>query len=292
MIPKATTSSSGLCDLWWVLWLLPRNYLSFVCGCLLNLPLPKPLARLTVSLFVRQFKIDLQDAERRLEDYRSIGELFTRDLRCGTRPLGGRLVSPVDGELIACGEIDESLVLEVKGRNFSCEALIRDPALAAVYRGGTYFVFYLSPRDYHHIHSPVEGAISGVVHVEGTLWPVNGWSLRNIDGVFVVNERVTSIIQTAEFGVVSVVKVGATNVGSIRLRFDQIVSNKNLGQRLFRSSAVHRKEYASGVPVKLGEKIASFELGSTVILLIEKGVGNTVLPGPILYGQTLELPDA
>jgi len=87
--------------------------------------------------------------------------------------------------------------------------------------------------------------------------------------LFATNERVTSLLETAG-GRVAVVKVGATNVGSISVSYDSFLANQNPSLNKERNSVSHRS-YCPSIPFDAGDEIGVFNLGSTVILLFEKG---------------------
>ena len=95
------------------------------------------------------------------------------------------------------------------------------------YENGGYLTIYLAPHNYHHIHSPVHGRVTKVVHIPGSLWPVNSWSVGNIDGLFICNERII-VHLLSDNGSLLLVMVGATNVGKITLNFNkEIYHNRN-----------------------------------------------------------------
>jgi hypothetical protein len=119
-----------------------------------------------------------------------------------------------------------------------------DPELAQRFTNGAFFNLYLSPQDYHHVHTPVGGKIVRSVHIPGMLWPVNDWSLANVNQLFSINERVVTYIECA-LGLVAVVMIGATNVGKISVVYDTFISNaanidrtvkKDLYSRVFRTA--------------------------------------------------------
>ncbi|MFS8514959.1 MAG: phosphatidylserine decarboxylase, partial [Planifilum fulgidum] len=82
--------------------------------------------------------------------------------------------------------------------------------------------------------------------------------------LFVRNERLITFLRTA-LGTIAVVKVGATNVGSIRLNFDPQVFTRSADRRC------KCKAYEPPLPLSKGEEMGRFEFGSTVILLFEPG---------------------
>jgi phosphatidylserine decarboxylase len=214
-----------------------------------------------------------------------LGEFFTRPLKEGSRPVGDGVVSPVDGVVIEHGPIEEGRLLQVKGRTYSVHRLLTQAVDSERYRDGYFATIYLAPHNYHRIHSPVDGEVREAVLVPGTLWPVNSWSVNNIDGLFTVNERVITQIATST-GEVSVVAVGAFNVGSISVTFDpELRSNSHV-------RSITRRCYSPARAVKKGEHIGTFHLGSTVVLLFDRqtvaaGALVGIERGEVRMGQSL-----
>ena len=104
----------------------------------------------------------------------------------------------------------------------------------------------------------------------GTLWPVNAGSVERVEGLFAINERLTTRLRLAQGGEALVVKVGATNVGRIAVSYtDSLVTN--IG-KLQRNRA--RMDWAPErpIPLKKGEELGRFEMGSTVILVVDSSV--------------------
>nr|WP_256205597.1 archaetidylserine decarboxylase [Calditerricola satsumensis] len=135
---------------------------------------------------------------------------------------------------------------------------------AAAYEGGAFVTLYLSPRDYHRIHMPVSGWITEYCYVPGTLFPVNPFGVRCVDGLFAKNERLITYIRT-DWGEVAVVKVGATMVGSVCVTYDETVrTNVRRGKLTCRVLEV--PHYA-----EKGEELGYFTFGSTVIVLFPRG---------------------
>ena len=174
-------------------------------------------------------------------------------------------MSPVDGTLRSAQDVstvgDATLV---KGRTYSISGLLGNDPLAARFSNGQVWNFYLSPQDAHHIFSPVDGTIVRSVHVPGKLWPVNDWAISAVDGLFVVNERVISFIETPN-GMVAVVMVGATNVGRIALSYAPIETNR----APWSSHSQRTIDHTPALSVKRGEKIGTFKMGSTVVVVFE-----------------------
>jgi phosphatidylserine decarboxylase len=219
-----------------------------------------------VLIFARIYGIDWSLASKPLESYRCIGEFFTRDLRDGLRPIAtSALVSPVDGKLRDCESLESTgAITQVKGKQYTVAALLAEDPYAEAFKNGQLWNFYLSPSDAHHIYAPVDGRIVKTVHIPGKLWPVNDWALHSIENLFAVNERVVTYIQT-ETGLVAVVMVGATNVGRISLAYASLETNQTPWKSKRLTSQVHEP----AIPVVKGQKIGTFKMGSSVVVLSE-----------------------
>ena len=198
-----------------VLRFLPKNLLSRAFGWVAARRRPRFLVRPFMRWFVRRFALDLEQAERSFDEYPSLVDLFTRRLRPGARPLAedpAALLNPVDARVGAFGRIEGTTLLQAKGMEYELAALLGDEAAVAEYRDGWYATLYLSPRDYHHIHSPAPARVRATLYEPGTLWPVNPPAVRTVPRLFAVNERVTTKLDT-EHGPVAVVMVGPPGSG-------------------------------------------------------------------------------
>ena len=135
-------------------------------------------------------------------------------------------------------------------------------------------VIYLSPGDYHHYHSPVDWVCKKRRHFPGDLFSVSPYFQRNFPNLFVLNERV-ALLGYWKYGFFSMTPVGATNVGSIKLSFDQeLVTNvkrkRNLDPHIcYEVTYSNASRILGGIPLIKGEEMGGFELGSTVVLCFE-----------------------
>jgi phosphatidylserine decarboxylase len=269
--------------------LLPKNTFSRMVGAACRMSAPRPVVRAAIRTFSRRYGVDATEAERPLDDYPTFTEFFTRRLKPGARPIapGPTAVSPVDGTVGEVGDIVESRLLQAKGKHYTLAELIGGPAAegdARQFAGGTFCTIYLAPYNYHRIHAPLGGDITGYVNMPGQLWPVNPIGVRNVDKLFCVNERLTTFLQTPRGGC-AVVAVGATNVGRIRAVYDDVVTNVK------RSRKAERKLYDKPVQVEKGGELALFEMGSTVVVLFAPGLtlAERLRPGlTIKLGEALE----
>lgn len=246
--------------------LLPKNLVSRAFGVISEVEFPGAVQGVVNRGFARVAKIDVDEAEAPPEAYRSLNAFFTRRLKEGARQVGevprGKMISPVDGRVGAFGRIEEGTLLQAKGREYRIVDLVDSAEEAARFQGGSYLTIYLSPRDYHRIHAPAAGRLDKISYIPGHLFPVNRFAVENIEELFAVNERLITYLETEELGRVAVVKVGATCVGRIGLSFDPFQTNRALRRR--EEFSPHEE-----TSFQAGDELAVFNLGSTVILLVE-----------------------
>lgn len=268
-----------------VLSLVPLSYVSWFLGALANFPLPQPLARWTVSAFARLYGIDTSISTKSLDEFRCIGEFFTRDVKPEARPCAEGLVSPVDGTLRSYHQLSpDKKIPQVKGRNYTLTKLLGGDAFVSRVERGSLWNMYLSPADVHHIYSPVSGLIVRTVHIPGKLWPVNDWALHSIDELFAVNERVVTYIETDQ-GLVGVVMVGATNVGRIALQYMPLETNVRPWEHKSIQSFDH-----GDISIRAGMKIGTFKMGSSVLVITEspsQPSNKLEFPRKVLFGEPL-----
>ena len=269
-----------------LLYLLPKHTLSRVVGRLAHLQIPF-LSQTFIKIFVRFYRVNVQESAQPMNSYGSLGEFFVRDLAPGLRPLGDGVVSPVDGVITEFGTVNSGRLLQVKGLTYNVTNLLGDHSLAERFRNGYFFTLYLAPHNYHQIHSPVSGSVLESIYIPGELWPVNSWSVRHVPGLFARNERVITVIES-DGALFAVVKVGATNVGSISLAYDGLRTNLSAKDRA--ESFPQRRRSYTGLELAKGAKLGAFHLGSTVVLLIEQGrfsLREGLVGGEVRLGQTL-----
>jgi phosphatidylserine decarboxylase len=243
---------------------VPKNHLSRFMGRLVHARLPRPVARRLVHWFAKTYQIDVDAADREIHEYPSVGHFFIRDLREGLRPIEGGFVSPVDGVLRNYGVVADGRLEQIKGKTYTVSRFLGDEGHAKRYENGAFFNLYLSPQDYHHVHSPVGGKIVRSVHIPGKLWPVNDWSLENVNELFSINERVVTYVQ-CDLGLVAVVMIGATNVGKISVVYDTFISNAAGVDETV------QRDYDPGIDIEVGARLGTFHMGSSVVVLVEPG---------------------
>ncbi len=227
-----------------------------------------PAHDFAMRAWIRRFGVDIDEAVVPPGGFDSFNAFFTRRLKQGARPLDPdprAMVSPCDGTVQTCGEITSGMLFQAKGIDYPLSELIGDApgsaGDAARFDGGRYLTIYLSPGDYHRVHFPVSGRVRSVRHIQGGLLSVAPRVLDLFDDVFCRNERVAGMLETRA-GFVGMVMVGATSVGRISLSFSDIVSNagRHWGTSIF----------TDPVACERGAEYGVFNLGSTVIVLVER----------------------
>jgi phosphatidylserine decarboxylase len=242
---------------------LPKNLISFIFGKLMYLSPPQPLRKWSILFFANIFGIEIADSEKSIGEYLSIGDFFTRKLKLGLRPIAEtQYVHPADSELTMRGRVLGDQILQAKGMPYKLSDFLQFTSVES-WQKGFFLTYYLCPKDYHRVHSPVKGKIKEVRYVPGELWPVNQQSVLSVKNLFNRNERVIVDIET-ENGLLCVVFVGATNVGSILLSFENSLRTNNTHVRSFKKIT-----YVNPIPVEKGEELGMFAMGSTVIIVAQ-----------------------
>ena len=226
-----------------VLKLAASRPLSKLAGRFMDSGLSKPL----IKPFARKNGI-------RMEDYLPIpypcfNAFFCRPIRKELRPIpdgDGVLMSPCDGLVSAC-RITEGLVLPIKQSRYTVAELLGGDPAAQKFRDGVCIVFRLCVQHYHRYAYVDAGKITARRFLPGELHTVRPIALAALP-VFTRNCREYCLMETAHFGAVAQIEVGAMLVG-------KVLNYKGAGS-----------------PFRKGEEKGRFLYGgSTVILLLEKG---------------------
>lgn len=190
--------------------LLVHPVVSTIAGCFLNMKLSSFLAKAAV----KKYGIDLSDYEERY--FSSYNAFFRRKLIPGKRPVSAGkeiLISPCDAKLL-CIPVREGSLFRIKHSVYTLRSLLRNGKLAEKYEGGMLLVFRLTVDDYHHYCYIADGRKSKNVHIKGVFHSVNPFAADEIP-VYKENTREYSVLETAEFGTVLMMEVGAMLVGKI-----------------------------------------------------------------------------
>ncbi len=257
---------------------------SKMIGAAARARLPRRLSRAVVSAYTRYFDVDLADvdAANHGDGYDSFNAFFTRTLRAGARPVAedaAAVVSPSDGLLRSVDPIERGVTIAAKGHAYSVGELLADEAEAERYVGGHATTVYLHPRDYHRVHCPCDAQVRSVTAVPGRLLPVTAAALAREPQLFAVNERLIHHLDTA-FGAMAVVMVAAFGVGHMSCAYRPIAAHPR---------EIVRVPCEPPARLRKGDELGVFHLGSTVVLLTQRGVRPTIdeLPVAVRMGQAL-----
>ncbi len=244
------------------------NMISQVFGKFAEKEFSKPIQKIINWSYVKFLKLDMSEFLSPSE-YKSLNALFTRELqKSRLMPKVGRyFVSPADSMITQFGEIQRSSALQIKGMDYKIGELLSqevDIKKIGKLEGGKYINFYLSPRDYHHYHMPFDGQVLRAIYIPGKIYPVNLTYLHKKINLFIENERVILECQTSNNKLFYMILVGALNVGKMVVKFEpKIETNKGENSAVFKYDSLHFKQ---------GIDLGYFKMGSTVVILAEKGL--------------------
>ncbi|MEZ4294450.1 MAG: archaetidylserine decarboxylase [Polyangiaceae bacterium] len=259
---------------------LPRARITRAVGRLVDAEPHPAILSTVVALYSRAYQVDLDEAEPQPGGFPSFDAFFTRALRDGARPTDApddAFVSPADGRVEAIGPVERDGRILVKGKPYTCADLVGDTDDARRYEGGQFAVVYLSPRDYHRVHTPVAGVVRTIRSMEGDYYPVNAIGERHIRGLFARNRRVAIPIDTEAHGRVTVVMVSAMIVGRVSVTGIDA-----------RDVPIGLHTLSPELTLRRGDEIGIFHLGSTAVVFVEPGAwpSFTLPPGKVRVGET------
>ncbi|MFT5276877.1 MAG: phosphatidylserine decarboxylase [Glaciecola sp.] len=247
-------------------YILPKHLVSRMVGWLAAAE-AGAITQFFIKIFIKSFNVDMDEAKHSdPAHYLSFNAFFTRELKEDIRPIEGdnqQLCHSVDGRVSQFGKIIGDDVFQAKGHNYSLTTLLGGkPELASAFKGGDFATIYLSPKDYHRIHMPIDGKLTDMLHVPGELFSVNPLTAENVPGLFARNERVVTIFDTS-VGKVAIVLVGATIVASI-----ETVWAGNITPPA--GKTVQHWQYENqDIELSKGDEMGRFKLGSTIVVCFE-----------------------
>ena len=220
---------------------------------------------LMIKRFGKYYKVNTKEAvSRNLKHYRSFNDFFTRQLKPGVRTvteLKYGIACPVDGVVSQAGTIAEGEIFQAKGKKFTVTALLGgDSKRAELFSSGVFATIYLSPKDYHRVHMPMDGTLKETIYVPGRLFCFNKTIIDLLPEVYARNERVISLFDTSS-GPMALVLVGSIFSSSIETVWDGVIKPSP-------KSEIRHWNYPFNPPTaKKGEEMGRFNMGSTVIVL-------------------------
>ncbi|KAI8917190.1 phosphatidylserine decarboxylase-domain-containing protein [Powellomyces hirtus] len=222
------------------------------------------------------------------------GVTYSLDALLGRHKLenSSNSAQPAEGKVLALAKkshsaevVTDAKFADINSIDYSLERMLGEDTKGVVAKAHAYgghilkpgnslffAVVYLAPGDYHRFHSPANWTVERRRHFSGELYSVSPLAVNMIKNLFVLNERVV-LMGDWQYGFFSMIPVGATNVGSIKVDFDPELRT-NLGRRKLREmnhepGTYDELEYIGGVPLAKGQQMGGFKLGSTVVLVFE-----------------------
>lgn len=241
----------------------PSYWLTRGAGWLAQLETPW-LKDFLIEQYINFYRVDMTSAIRQdARQFLSFQDFFTRELKPAARPIhagSNAIVSPVDGTVASCGPYANNTLIQYKNTATNLFNLTGSSRLPS---RGQFAILYLSPRDYHRIHAPVDSQLAAISRTGGSRYSVNSRNHRNVDGLYERNVRVNCFLHMPQ-GEILLVLVGAMIVSSIQTVWDDQSPP---------DEQVFEKE-VEGLRFEAGDEIARFCLGSTAILLVPDGLGD------------------
>ncbi|MBK3493359.1 phosphatidylserine decarboxylase [Viridibacillus sp. YIM B01967] len=225
------------------------------------------ISKKIIPSYIDIYDIKTAEVSRNIQSFTSLHDFFTRKLSSEARPFdkdASVYVSPVDAKIESFGAIENNTSFFVKGKTYDLVDLLGKEEHAKTFENGQFIVFYLSPADYHRIHSPIDGKVIRQYTLGARSYPVNGTGLMYGNKPISGNYRSITELETVNGAHCDVIKVGAMFVNSIQLTNTSTTWEK-------------------------GEEVGYFTFGSTVVMLFEKDCAkfleNVVKDGRVRVGE-------
>jgi phosphatidylserine decarboxylase len=227
--------------------------------------------------------LDENEAEQPLSAYRSLNALFTRGIKPQYRPIPAgtpQFLCPCDGTVQEVGRVEQGKILTLKGIEYTLDSLLPQTDTRP-FEGGHFAILFLAPIDCHRVFSPQDGHLEEAIHVPGYRLLVHPPYQRAEYPVYTLNERMI-LRFTTSLGPCVLVLVAGWGVGNITLPLAPSFRP--------RAKEAARQTWSPPAPVQRGDWVATFELGSTAVLLAPPAANVTPLVCPnekVKYGQPL-----
>jgi phosphatidylserine decarboxylase len=245
---------------------IPKSLLSSLLGKLANQSISH---QTIIKWFVKSYGVDMSEAlHTNINHYKSFNDFFIRELAPNARPINTTphiMASPVDGCVSQLGAIKSGRIVQAKGRDYSILELLGGlKKQEKLFLEGNFITLYLSPKDYHRVHMPIDGKLLSMTYIPGTLFAVKPCTAESVSNLFARNERLAMLFETNK-GPLAVIMVGAMIVGNMATVWQGTLPRTKKIQEWH-----YPNEQVTDVNFKKGQELGHFKLGSTVILLSGK----------------------
>jgi len=229
-----------------------------------------PVKTLTLKVYLSLHEVNMSEAvEENPYAYETLNAFFTRALKPSVRLIDdteNTMICPVDGKVSQAQAIKNGRVFQAKGQDYSLLELVGGiDKLANDFTNASFATIYLSPRDYHRIHMPIDGKLTDMVYVPGRLFSVAPHTVNTVPRLFARNERLVCKFET-DHGPMIMILVGAVNVSAIDTVWAGSVTPPS------KNKIIHTTYENVDISLKKGIEMGRFNLGSTVVLLMNDKV--------------------
>lgn len=242
----------------------PLRFSTWVFGTLATIKI-RFIKNYFIQKCIRKYNVNMDEAlESDINTYENFNAFFSRRLKPTARvwaPLPA-LPSPVDGFISQLGSIEHETIVQAKGLDYTISDLLVDKVLAERFNHGSFATLYLSPRDYHRVHMPMDASLTCMTFVPGRYFSVNPETVDHHAKLFARNERLVCHFETAH-GPMVIVLVGALNVSSMFTSWED---------GPIRHAHIKTSHYHPPKPFKRGDEMGGFLMGSTAIVLFPQGM--------------------
>lgn len=217
------------------------------------------ISRKLIPWYIKHYGVDESTILLPLSEYTSIQSFFTRKLaadKTNFKLTENTYASPVEGLVKDYGEISVDKEFFIKNKKYSLEELIGTKEVDIT--NSHFVILYLSPKNYHRFHAPINGQYTFLRNLGKLSYPVNQQAVDYVDGLFTKNYRAVYQMNDDYY-----VPVGALNINSIK--------------ETFKSNSL----------LTAGDELGYFNFGSTVILFFMNK--NIVWHDAIQKEQPIEL---
>ena len=201
--------------------------------------------------FIQKYNLREDSFEKRVSDFSSFNDFFTRKLKPSARPISPRpnnIVAPSDGRILAYQSIEDTAPFFVKGEKLSIDRLTKNFSFVQSFKNASLLIVRLAPIDCHRFCFPIDCEPQMTYLINGSYFSVNPIAMHGSFRNFLENKRMSTLLRTKNCGNILMVEIGACCVGSIKQTFSPFS------------------------PVLKGQEKGYFEFGgSTVLLLFEQG---------------------
>jgi phosphatidylserine decarboxylase len=238
---------------------IPRRWLTQFMGWYSAIENPI-LTKASIAIW-QLFSEDLRLEDAKKQNFKSLQECFTRELKKGLRPVDSDknlVTSPCDAIVGSCGDIEGTRVFQAKGFPYELSDLIPDFHLNNKYRNGKFITLRLKASMYHRFHAPIDCSVQKVNYISGDTWNVNPVALKRVENLFCKNERAVIELKTDDpDSSITLVPVAAILVACMKFNFlPKPLNIKYKGPNYIHCNARFKK----------GDEMGYFQHGSTIIL--------------------------